>query len=294
MDMMVEKRFRSVGLRDVKAWADSGVPRSVIDVRVTPDIAAMLLKYKVSGDSNRLLSRSHIDAAIKAMREDQWENTGEPIIMSDEGLLNDGQQRLTAIVESGCPCIMDLRFGIKRRAFAATNSGRKRSGADALVIAHVKDPFNVSAAARLAICYETGLPGNSRNRVGNLSIVAATERWPDLEASVGIGARLRKPLRNAATNTLAFFAMRTANTASVQEFFQILRNGGGNANSPPQMLHELITISLVGRGQDTGTRVRTFAACILAWNAWRKPSKAHLNLYWKDNRAFPVCEDLKL
>lgn len=294
MDMTVVNKPRTITVRDVKNWAESGEPRSVIDVLVTPEIARQLLRYNTAGETNRTLSRSYVDAAIKAIQGSEWENTGEPIIMSDEGLLNDGQHRLEALRESGLSCVMDLRFGIKRRAFASTNSGRKRSGGDALTIAHVKEPIAVSAAARMAICYEIGLPTPIKNRVENMAIVRAVERWPDLPAACGMTSTLRKPLRNAATNTLAFFAMRTANEASVREFFDILRYGEGKADNPPHLLRDFMMLSPVGTGHDTTARVRTFAACILAWNAWRKPSKGKVNLYWKESQRFPVVEDLKL
>lgn len=295
MDMAVAaKSSRTVTLRDVKAWVDSGAPRSVIDVEVTREIATALLKYNVSGETNRVLSQPYVDAAAAAMRRNEWLNTGEPIILSDDGLLNDGQHRLQAIVDTGLPCIMDLRFGIQRAAFASTNSGRKRTGADALTIAHIKDPTAVAAAARLVLNYQGGLPTSVKSRVENTAIVKAVERWPDLETSVALSATLRKPLHNAASKALAFFAMRTANEASVREFFEILRWGEGKADNPPHLLRDFMMLSPMERGHDTYGRVRTFAACIIAWNAWRKPSKNKPNLYWKENQRFPVCEDLKL
>lgn len=294
MDMAVVNKHRAVTVREVKAWAESGDPRSVIDVLITPEIAKALLKYNSSGETNRNLSQSYVDAAALAMRNGEWENTGEAIIMSDDGLLNDGQHRLRAIVESGLSCVMDLRFGVKRSAFASTNSGRKRSGGDALTIAHIREASTVAAAARLALTYQIGLPSAARQRVENTAIVRAVQRWPDIEAAVAVTGTLRKPFRNAATNTLAFFAMRTANDASVREFFEILRWGEGKADNPPHMLRDFMTISPVGQGRDTGTKVRAFAACIIAWNAWRKPGKSKPNLYWKESQRFPVCEDLKL
>lgn len=294
MDIGVVMKPRGITVREVKAWADSGEPRSVIDVLVTPEIAKALLKYNSSGETNRTLSQSYVDAAVRAMSNAEWENTGEPIIMSDEGLLNDGQHRLRAIVESGLSCLMDLRFGIKRAAFASTNSGRKRSGGDALTIAHIKEATSVAAATRMVVCYQLGLPTAARLRVENTAIVRAVQRWPDIQEAVGLTVTLRKPLRNAAVNALAFFALRTANETSVREFFDILRWGEGKKDNPPHLLRDFMMITPVGQGQDTGTRLRTFAACVLAWNAWRKPTKAKPHLYWKESQRFPVCEDLTL
>lgn len=296
MDMMVrERKSRTVGIKEVKDWITSGESRSVIDVLVMPPVARELLKYNAPGETNRNLSRAYIDSTAAELRDGKWENTGEPVIMSDEGILNDGQHRLQAIVETGIGCIMDLRFGIRRHAFANTNSGRKRTGGDALVLAGVTESFATSATARLVLCYSRGLPRTADQRVSNGDIVAAVERWPDLIPALRVTKALRKPLRNAPTNALAFFAMRTANEASVAEFFDILRTGEGKQNNPPHLLRDYMMVTHSGHGHDTHTRVRSFAACILAWNAWRAPQKERkLNLYWKENQAFPVCEGLEL
>jgi hypothetical protein len=294
MDMATLKKPLAVGAKEIRAWIDSGEPRSAIDVLITPEIARLLLKHNSAGETNRNLSRSYVDDFRSVILRDAWENTGEPIIMSDVGLLNDGQHRLQAIVESGMSCTLDLRFGIRRGTFANTNSGRKRSGHDALTISGYKDTFAMSAAVRLALCYERGLPTAMRQRVGNGEITRAVERWPDFPDAMAMSYSLRKPLRNACTNALAFFAMRTANQSSVEEFLTILRFGEGSADNPPHILRDFMMVTNVGQGQDSTTRMRVFAACILAWNAWRKPSKAKLNLYWKEGQRFPVCEGLAL
>jgi len=265
-------------------------------VMVTPTIARELLKHNSPGDSNRVISRAFVDEMAGQLRDGKWINTGEPVIMSDQGLLNDGQHRLQAIVETGIGCLMDLRFGIRREAFAKTDAGRKRSGGDALTIAGASsDPFNTAAAARLILSYVKGLPNAAYERTNNGDIVAAVERWPDLPAAVSQTQSLRKPLRNAATSALSWMALRTANEASVNEFFDVLRLGEGRATNPPHALREFMMITHASPGHDTKTRMRVFAACILAWNAWRNPKeKAKLNLYWRDNQAFPVCEGLEL
>ena len=54
-------------------------------------------------------------------------NTGEPIIVSREGVLNEGQHRLTAVQRSGIGAVLDVPFGISREAFAATGTGARRT-----------------------------------------------------------------------------------------------------------------------------------------------------------------------
>lgn len=136
---------------------ESGQPHSELDVFVTPELAKTLLRYNKPGITNRKLNQTSIANATRALVEGTWTNTGEPIIISDAQLLNDGQNRLEAIVSTGIPAVSDIRFGVSRGAFAATNSGSKRSAADALTIKGGAYGNNVAAVARLLIAYERGL-----------------------------------------------------------------------------------------------------------------------------------------
>ena len=277
---------------DIRSWIEGGRPHAALDVLVTPELAGLMMEYNRPGDTNRKLNRVGVAAMSQALRAGAWENTGEPVIFSDAQLLNDGQHRLQAIMETGIPARVDLRFGIPRHAFAATNSGGKRSGATALLITGSLNVTNVSALARLVLAYEAGLPYAARQRIPNGSIVRAVERWPDISTSIRYASSLPPGVRNSATHTLAFFAQRTANEASVRGFFGILETGAGQASNPPHMLREAL-IRHRG-GQDTGTRLQFLAMGILAWNAWRKPSHGLRRLDWRTGQPFPRVDDLVL
>lgn len=279
-------------LDDVQAWINDPSPRSVLDVLVTPAIAALLLHHNHPGETNRRMSKAGVAMAVQALRSGAWENTGEPVIMSDQGLLNDGQHRLAAIAETGIPARMDLRFGVPRHAFAATNSGGKRTGADALLLVGASNAVSAASVARLVLTYEIGLPAAARQRIANSAIVRAVERWPDIPEAIKFAAHLPAVLRSAPIQTLAFFAVRTANEAAVRQFFGVLESGEGHANNLPHRLREAL---LRHRGgQDTGTRVRFLALGIIAWNAWRATPRTLTRLDWKKNEPFPRVADLVL
>jgi len=299
MDMQVEKADvragQTVTIRQINAWISSADPRSEIDVIITPEIARALLKRNRPGETNRPMSPDAIKIHIDQITQNEWENTGEPIIVSDEGILNDGQHRLNAIVESGFSCVMDLRFGIRRRAFANTNSGRRRSGGDALTIAQIKNSNNVAAMTRMMICYERGLPNSLKGRVTNGEIVRAASRWEkDLQAAHQLTTGIGRPYRNAATNSLAFIALRTGDDDKVDRFFSVLRYGDGDKAHPAHQLREYLSKVVVTPGNDFEKRARAFAACLLAWNADLAGVRGKVNLVWRDGMPYPEVKNLKL
>jgi len=266
---------------------------SKIDVVVTPEMAKAMLRYNTPGVTNRRLKHASVAQIVADLQDGIWENTGEPIIFSNTGFLNNGQHRLQAIVESGITAVLDIRFGVSRRAFAATDSGNKRTGGDALTLLGIPNQTNVSAAARLVLAYEKGLPNAARRRIANQEIVYAVERWSDIAGAVKYTANLPRFLRNAAVDVLAFFALRTAKESSVKEFFGLLEAGAGSghASSPPRRLWDVI-IHHSG-GQDTGTRVSNLAYCIIAWNAWQAQHRMP-RITWTPDELFPKVNGLIL
>jgi hypothetical protein len=276
----------------IRQWIESGEKRAVLDVLVTPAIARVMLEYNHPGESNRRLSKVYTSSAARAMIAGAWENTGEPVIFSDAKLLNDGQHRLTAIVESNVPAVMDLRFGVGRQAFGSTNSGRKRGAGDALYLLGAGNHYALAAAARMLLWYEGGLPDSMYIRHSNSEVVDFVERHPDLQHAVALTAGMRINLRAAITNALSYIALQTGDKATYKGFFEVVKVGGGDPNSPPHLLREYLIKNSTGRNDPN--RVRGFAVAILAWNAWLSGKTRMERLTWRADMPFPIVPGLKL
>jgi hypothetical protein len=287
---LVANDFHELRVEQVKDWIESGQPRSVIDALITPEIASLLLQYNDPGETNRHIRRRSVNATVASLKSGEWENTGEPIIMSDSKLLNDGQHRLQAIIEAGVPAVLDLRFGIKRRAFRSTNSGRSRSAGDALQISGKRNPHHLSIATRLIIAYEDGLPGSLRGSIPNGRIVDALDLWPDIEECMHYSEKLPKRLRIAATQALGYLARKSANEATVLQFFEILLTGEGKANNPPHQYREWLFRRTFGQGAES--RTTQLAVGIIAWNAYRK-GVILPKLEWNPSMPFPKVDRFK-
>lgn len=279
----------------LRGLIEAGEPHAILDTLITPELAALCLTYNESGKTNRKMSRGGVASAAAALRENRWENTGEPVIFSDAQMMNDGQHRLRAIVETGIPAVMDLRFGVVRRAFAATNSGGKRTGGDALTVLGAANTTQAASVARLVIAYESdrsNMINAAKQRRSNDAIVRAVERWPDIPEAMRYTAELQRGLKNAAVQCLAFFALRTGNDASVRDFFKIMETGEGRASDPPHRLRE--TMLRHRGGQDSGTRVTFLAMGVIAWNIWRRMPRKLDSLVWKPTMEFPRVDGLRL
>ncbi len=175
---------------------------------VDKGLAEALLEFNTA---NRTLNRRKVDRLVAQMQGGTFENTGEPVILSQEGVLNDGQHRLKALVEADVTVDMDVRFGIARKAFTKTNTGTARTSSDVLVIRGVSGGTAIAPAVRLLILYARGLPGSVREFVSNSEIHDAFHRWSGFEAvAKQVAARKfppRRALDPAADDGLPSFAV---------------------------------------------------------------------------------------
>jgi hypothetical protein len=131
----------------------------------------------VYNTANRRVTRRKLDVLIHQMRTGEFENTGEPMIISAESVLNNGQHRVLAVIKAEALVEMDIRFGIPRRTFSKTDTGAPRTGGDVLTIAGVAHGGIVSSAVRLLILYRRDLPGSIRKFISNDEIARAYGRW---------------------------------------------------------------------------------------------------------------------
>lgn len=101
---------------------------------ITPEMAEDLLSRN-DCPQQRNISKMHVQEWARLMRSGQWDNyTPEPIKISENNRLMDGQHRLSAIVEYGSPVQMSVIRGCKQASFKNLDSGRRRAMKDRICL----------------------------------------------------------------------------------------------------------------------------------------------------------------
>lgn len=80
-------------------------------VTVTPEMAINLLE---NNRNNRPLSHRKVEMMVNDIKSGKFELTHQPIAISEDGKLIDGQHRLTAVCESGIPVDMFVAYNAPR------------------------------------------------------------------------------------------------------------------------------------------------------------------------------------
>jgi hypothetical protein len=266
---------------------------------IDKSMAEALLEYNTG---NRSLSRRKVDRLVRQMQNGTFENTGEPIILSREGVLNDGQHRLVALTEADVTVDLDVRFGIARKAFVKTNTGAPRTSGDVLAIRGVAGSAAIAPAVRLLVLYRRGLPDTIREFVSNAEVDECFVRWSGFEAVAKEVAALSFPrgVRSTPLVATAYLASRSPGKDRLGDWLETLATGVGTGRSDPAyLLRERL---MKGVEAAIGTReslVERFALMILSWNAFATGGGMMAReLRWtatgKTASAFPVVDGVRL
>lgn len=155
---IIEARYRFHLLVE-RGSKDSFAEKMVIDV----PMATVMLGLN---PANRKLTRPNVDRISADSINGDWALNGETIIISKEGLLNDGQNRLTAVVETGTPIQTFVVFGVERDTRHTVDQGTARSPAHVISMkTGLKDSNNLAATATHWLVYKK-LGALTNNQLG--------------------------------------------------------------------------------------------------------------------------------
>ena len=231
-------------------------PVSTRVTRITPGRTRALL---ASNTFNRPLVKRRVAQYAEDMRRGRWQLNGEPIIVSAQGLLLDGQHRLHAVVESGATVQLLVVRGVAQEAFAGIDTGGKRSAAVMLGLQGERNASTLAAAATLLWQHRHGKPLGGGVHPTRLALSALLQQEPGLRASVELVRAGDGPKRLVSPAVLAFchhvFSQSDAELAD--ELVEKLRTGAGLAiHSPILVLRNRLVSTRTTRTKALVLRVK--------------------------------------
>jgi len=232
---------------------------------VTPGLANVILG---SNPGNRNIRPAKLWQFLVDMRTGNWVFNGEPVIIAKSGELNDGQHRLSAIIEANTPVPLLFVFGIDREARLTVDQGAARSAADYLSMEGVENATAIASIARLVIAYErSGYKSLSdSNKVTNAEVRARAERDEKLHASAHFTAQHAKMTKNFAAPAVVGFChyvLSGEHKADAQEYMTQICTGEGLRKSDPAFV---VRDRLLNLGRNRELKVEVI---LRGWNAYR-------------------------
>lgn len=247
-DSVIEKATRQAfAFRVLDKWITRGTKeRFVVETLVTPEMAQMLLDRNWE---NRLIRKSVVNSYAQAMLRGEWSLNGEYIIISSNGVLNDGQHRLMAVIENGLPVVMGLQFGVERNSRTTLNTGFKRTLADHLTMQGQGNAHQLSATVRLAWNYDSGIYSLSQAPSVDQAFNYIEEN-PGIKEFLSIGASVGTQFSTSGSQfSFAAFVCARENHGTSRELIDRVKDGLGleSANLPAARVRERLMQHLTNK-----------------------------------------------
>ncbi len=217
-------------------------------VNLTPALAKELLDRN---DGNRSIRQTKFLQFACDMIDGKWAMNGEPLIVSSDGRLNDGQHRCLAVIDANASVPVAIMFGIDRETRLTVDQGGARSAGDFLGMEGVANAAAVAAIARMAIAFERneGRALTDSNKITSAQIRERVTRDEALGRSATFGHTEGAYSRNfiaASYIGFAHYVLSRINRDDAEEWLaRVCRGDGIKLKDPAHTLRE----KLIGAGR---------------------------------------------
>jgi hypothetical protein len=243
---------------------------------VTPTKAKAWLQGNVD---NRKLRETRVLFFSRLLSEKEWELTGDAVVFDDQGVLINGQHRLTAVVVSKISAQFLVLRGVPSKAQEVMDQGLSRNLSDQLHRRGVQ--YNTIVAGALNWLYQmdyierTGKVHYSDPslRPSLRELLHLYENNTELSAEAKTMNKLVYYLKvRPGPTTALYHRLLAVDRADAEIFFKQLQEGTGLAkNDPIWRLREwCVNDTLSRRATGRAPTYRYVAMTLKAWNFWRE------------------------
>lgn len=253
-------------------------------VTITPPIATVILSRN---PANRPLKKT-VNQIADDIISGRWRINGETIIISKEGLLNDGQNRLAAVIVANRPIQCLIYFGADRDSRLTVDMGLARTAGDFLGMQGAINGNICAAVAKLLSLYRRGLITDpSPAGMSKQAILAYyNENRTQIDNAVKYLINKKFVLRVGATPIVcAYIILTDVNRSAAEHFFEALLTGEG-LQKGDAILHA--REHLYDSGHQRLRAWEKLELILRYWNSWRQ-GKA-VNRDHSVKRVYPKVE----
>lgn len=259
-------------IKRMREWLDERIKRGKKEphsevATLTPVLAFLLLERNTNNRNIRRMNSESIRADIDS---DRWMFNGESVVVSDTGILIDGQHRCDAVVKTGRSIRVCLVFGASEEARYTIDIGSPKSAANFLHMKGYTDTNNMAAAIGLILQYQkTGDIPYGYVRCTKTEVVSAVSELKGVQASIDMVTGARTVGSRSVLAFCHYVFKKKSGVEAADEFVSKLISGDGIRRGDPIYHCRERLISMRGN-----TRAEQRAGVVFrAWNHWRLGEK---------------------
>lgn len=246
-------------------------------VKVCPVMAQEWLDKNLAAQNegeirNRKKRNNVEDKYYKEMMRGKWnELNGETIKFDADGVLIDGQHRLSAQIRTGKTMWWFVAYNCCRDAFKTIDNGSNRKAPDMLSIHGEENCNTLAAALTLVAKYKDGtMVKGGKYAVNNQDIYDLIQRESGIIESVSLALENRGPkgfLPNSIVAFVHYMASMNGGAEKANQFVLGLCNQESVAGDQPiKMLRKKLVENLVASKK--ASRIVVVAWCVKTWNCF--------------------------
>lgn len=238
---------------------------------LTPVMAEALLATNVN---NRPISKRNARDLAADIANDRYVFNGESIVISNTGLLLDGQHRCEQVVKTGKSIQTVIVFGVKESARFTIDTGKSKTASNFLAMKGRQYHGILAAVVNYHLQWRTN---NAISYTGHgeaptkIQIVTAADEIPGVDDSIAFAAPAAKTIKNHAVVAFCHYVIwKKAGREVADHFIGKLISGEGLRKFDP-ILHCRNRLMNMGRGRIAHSRIELIFRC---WNLHRMGLRA--------------------
>lgn len=234
-------------------------------VTLTPVLANLLLERN---PKNRPLSKTGILELMQDVANGRFVFNGQPVIVSDTGILNDGQHRCQVVVQTGVSIETTIVFGPKEETRFTVDTGKSKTVSNFLAMKGRTYTHVLGAAVGYYLQWKRhgGIRHDGMTRPTKQEILTAADELKGIDTSVEFTVPSMKTVRSHAVLAFCHYAFwKRSGRAEADHFITRLIDGEGLRKGDPILYCRNRLIGM-GRGPYAQNRAELIFKC---WNAYR-------------------------
>lgn len=255
-------------------------------ITITPALAEKLLALNTH---NRPIRKRDVEEWKRKMSTGEYRPTHQGIAIDSNGVLQDGQHRLTAIVELELEQTAWVAVGLPPEYFTIVDVGRNRNYSDVLALSGELNTVSLGSIVRMVWLYLNydGPPRGGVMKVTNAMVMEAFNADAGrFREAVRVGDDVKRSgfgLTRVAAGAGWYLIRRVNTPAKVNEFFEGIISGVEIPAGDPRLI--------LGRKLRNDNRrnwgFEHLALLIKCWNMWATGAENVKVIMWRKDEKMP-------
>jgi hypothetical protein len=245
---------------------------NIQQVIMSPEWATQILK---DNSHNRKLRANKVAEIAHDIKAGRWMLNPQPIAISSDGWLLDGQHRLSAIIQAKQNVPLMLALNCPPDCFKTIDIGTARTNADFFQIEGIKNYTKIAPAVRYVISYQQvpDLVWNyaskplSKTEIHELYLANKT----NYDFAVDAAVRSYSRCQQVNPTVLAALIVLAPNKEKAEQYSELLGNGVGlEITSPIYQWRQILINGGLKRTNGRYNAQLEMSSYIKSYNYWRK------------------------